>query len=109
MKLRSNVRIRQTANTKPRGFILTVEDQYSKNEIALTEFELVLVKKVIINQLNSLQTKNKRNKEIDCPSPRNPCMCFCHLTEECWDCRMGRHKPKIKSLQTKKGVNRKSK
>ena len=31
----------------------------------------------------------------DCPSPQNPCMCLCHLSDsECWECRMERHKPK---------------
>jgi len=30
-----------------------------------------------------------------CPSMENPCMCRCHLTIECFDCRMGRHVPKV--------------
>lgn len=31
-----------------------------------------------------------------CPSPENPCMCYCHIDDlgECHDCKMGRHKPK---------------
>jgi len=35
--------------------------------------------------------------ECDCPSPENPCMCSCHRDRwgaECWECRMGRHKPR---------------
>jgi hypothetical protein len=38
--------------------------------------------------------KGKGIKENNCPSPENPCMCDCHTREnECWECRMGRHKP----------------
>ena len=44
---------------------------------------------------------NKKIKEIenDYPSPENPCMCYCHLDYplECWECKMGRHKPKFNS------------
>jgi len=40
-----------------------------------------------------------KEKNMVCPSPENPCMCGCHPGAECWECRMGRHKPMTKNTK----------
>jgi hypothetical protein len=61
-------------------------------------------------------TNNIKKREIikSCPSPQNPCMCKCHLESSnniemldwCWECKMGRHKPKIQKGRIKYKLNR---